>query len=90
MADSIEKNLLDQAKQHLASSDFENAAKSAKAVLALDAENSDATDILKASEAVIGNGSSNDKSVTYELLIDTDKVIFPESVRLEFKSFCTK
>ena len=34
--------------------------------------------------------SSNDKSVTYELLIDTDKVIFPESVRLEFKSFCTK
>ena len=34
--------------------------------------------------------SSNDKSVTYELLIDTKKVIFPESVRLEFKSFCNQ
>ena len=64
MTDSIEKNLLDLAKQHLASNDFKNAAKSAKAVLALDSLNSDATDILKASEAVIGNGSSNDESVT--------------------------
>ena len=34
--------------------------------------------------------SSNDKSVTYELLIDTKKVIFPESVKLEFKSFCNQ
>jgi hypothetical protein len=64
MTDSIQKNLLDQAKQHLASNDFENAAKSARAVLALDPENSDATDMLKASEAAIGNGSSNDESAT--------------------------
>ena len=34
--------------------------------------------------------SSSDKSVTYELLIDTKKVIFPESVKLEFKSFCNQ
>lgn len=34
--------------------------------------------------------SSNNKSVTYELLIDTKKVIFPESVKLEFKSFCNQ
>ena len=34
--------------------------------------------------------SSNDKSVTYELLIDTKKVIFSESVKLEFKSFCNQ
>jgi len=34
--------------------------------------------------------SSNKESVTYELLIDTKKVIFPESVKLEFKSFCNQ
>ena len=34
--------------------------------------------------------SSNDESVTYELVIDTQKVIFPESIRLEFKSSCIK
>lgn len=34
--------------------------------------------------------SSNNKSVTYELLIDTKKVIFPESLKLEFKSFCNQ
>ena len=64
MTNPITDSLLDQAKRQLASNDFENAAKSARAVLALDSENSDATDILKASEAAIGNGSSNDESVT--------------------------
>ena len=64
MANPIADSLLDQARQHLAKSDFENAAKSARAVLALDSENSDASDILKASEAAIGADSSNDESVT--------------------------
>ena len=64
MTNPIADNLLDQARQHLAKSDFENAAKSARAVLALDSENSDASDILKASEAAIGADSSNDESVT--------------------------
>ena len=64
MTNPIADNLLDQARQHLAKSDFENAVKSARAVLALDSENSDASDILKASEAAIGADSSNDESVT--------------------------
>ena len=64
MTNPIVDSLLDQAKRHLAKSDFENAAKSARAVLALDSENSDASDILKASEAATGADSSNDESVT--------------------------
>lgn len=75
MAHSIAENLLDQAREHLAKSDFENAAKSARAVLALDSENSDASDILKASEAATGADSSNDESVTkYHLKLVAVKV----------------
>ena len=64
MTNPIADNLLDQAREHLAKSDFANAAKSARAVLALDSENSDASDILKASEAAIGTDSANDESVS--------------------------
>ena len=53
---SIADSLLVQAREHLAKGDFANAAKSARAVLALDSENSDANDILKASEAAISSG----------------------------------
>ena len=64
MTNSIADNLLDQAREHLVKSDFANAAKSARAVLALDSESSDASDILKASEAAIGADSANGESVT--------------------------
>ena len=63
MPNPIADNLLDQAREHLAKSDFANAAKSARAALALDSENSDASDILKAAEAAVEADSSIDESV---------------------------
>jgi len=64
MANPIADNLLDQAREHLSKSDFANAAKSARAVLALDSENSDASDILKASEAAVEADSASDESAS--------------------------
>lgn len=51
MSNEIASDLLSRAKEQLASGDFEKAANSARGVLALDAENVEATDILKAGTA---------------------------------------
>ena len=84
MAHPIADSLLDQAREHLAKSDFANAAKSARAVLALDSENSDAHDILKASEAAIGVDSANDESVIKNnLTLDLTRLDDEQLERLE-------
>jgi hypothetical protein len=62
MTDEIQKDLLTQAKKLLTSSDFENAAKSARGVLALDEGNSEATAILKAAEAALTGGNLSTRS----------------------------
>lgn len=56
MSNDVASNLLLNAKQHLASGDFEKAANSARGVLALDSDNVEATEILTAAEAA-GAGS---------------------------------
>lgn len=48
---TVGSDLLAQAKRYLTSGDFDDAAKSARAVLALDESNSEASDILKAATA---------------------------------------
>lgn len=56
MPNEIFENLLAQAKQQLSTADFENAAKSAKGLLALDESNSEASDILKVATAALEPG----------------------------------
>ena len=58
MSNEIASNLLMNAKEHLASGEFEKAAKSARGVLALDAESVEAADILTAAEAALGSKES--------------------------------
>lgn len=58
MSNEIVENLLAQAKQQLLSGEFENAAKSARGVLALDETNTEAADILKAASAAVGSGGA--------------------------------
>ena len=64
MPNEISENLLAQAKQQLASGDFEQAAKTATAVLALDESNSEASDILKAASAVTEPIAAEDETQT--------------------------
>ena len=59
MSNEIFENLLAQAKQQLSAADFENAAKSAKGLLALDESSTEASDILKAASAAIESSESN-------------------------------
>ena len=61
---SIADDLLIQAKRHLSSGDFEKAAKTARAVLALDESNSEASDILKAASAVTEPTTAEDEAQT--------------------------
>ena len=67
MAGEISTNLLLNAKGHLASGDFEKAANSAKGVLALDAGNVEATEILTAAEAAGAGSPQKDNERDTEL-----------------------
>ena len=58
MSNEIASDLLATAKKQLSDGDFDKAAKSAKGVLALDAKNTEAKDILKAAEAASGVGNA--------------------------------
>ena len=57
MPEEIQRELLSQTKKYLASSDFENAVKTARGALAMDEANSEAADIIKASEAALGQSN---------------------------------
>jgi len=64
MPNEIFENLLAQAKQQLSAADFENAAKSAKGLLALDESSTEAADILKAASAAIESGGVSDGAMS--------------------------
>jgi len=68
MPSEIASELLTQAKNQLISGDFENAAKSARGLLALDDQNEVAREILTAAEAVVGQVSDRVTVVEQEEL----------------------
>jgi uncharacterized OB-fold protein len=69
-SEEIKKELLNEARKQLISSDFENAARSAIGVLSLDEGNAEATAILRASEAALMGG---DPSIEYDEDDDLDE-----------------
>ena len=83
---SIEDDLFAQAKQHLSSGEFEEAAKTARAVLALDQSNEEAANILKAASAVIEPPEEQTKTelrkVAAEVQISINSRDFSEAERL--------
>lgn len=83
MTNEIQKDLLTQAKKQLTSSDFENAAKSARGVLALDEGNSEATAVLKAAEAALTGGNLSSRS-------DEDSISQSPNEQDEFKSIAAR
>jgi hypothetical protein len=78
MSSEITSSLLTQAKEQLGSGDFENAAKTARGLLALDDQNVEAKEILIASEGAVGNISTDDTVDTEKesaaLIVVADKV----------------
>jgi len=85
MSSDIASSLLVQGKKQLGSGDFENAAKSARGLLALDDQNVEAKEILTAAEGALGNVSSDDAVDTEQENADLNVVADKVQVALNNK-----